>query len=453
MKKQALAGLRFVVWACIVVTGNAQNVDLGNQGKNVDFTKMPTTKPIRSGTSLSGNCTVGEFYLKTDDDGGAGLYLCSQAGIWSKVNVGSGTGPMIAGTGIAIAGSQVSVEDAIVSLYYTGSGQPALGCNPGRDRYVDTASGRIYICTATNQWSEVAQLGLSNQWVAGQKQIFGPNTNVAGLNAGPVAQSPASLADGDIWYDTSAARLRCQQDGATVDCTPTPAESATATWNDEFTGVTINSSQVSSALPWQVRAIATGCGSLAAGTDTQHPGTLQVPTGAGAGMGCQIVQGAPTGWALLAGLSGWEFRWMWKASAVTGARYRSGFIDPSATPPSGDGIWISLDTTTTPPALNFQVQAAGVAAAQAGPTPGALGTTWYTLRIRSKVAGTWLASVAQNGGPWSTEVSICPSGCTVTSALPVAAMSPFFEVQQPAATGSAPGITVDAWKGILRLAR
>jgi hypothetical protein len=452
MKQYAFHG--FVRLLCLMgvasVLAIAQNVDLGNQGKNVDFTKMPVTKPIKTGTVMPASCSVGDFFLKSDDSGGAGLYLCSETSVWSRVNVGSTTGSMIAGTGIAITGSQVSVEDAIVPLYFTGTQAPTIECNPGRDRYLDTVSKKIYVCSAMNEWSELAQVGRANVWAADQKQVFSPGTNNAGMNVGLAAQTPGMLTDGDMWYDATAARFRCRQDGVTVDCVPNGAQTTVARWNDEFTGPLFALGQLSSGLPWSVRDINAGCVTPEVQSEAKHPGTVNIATGGALSMGCQVVHGATLGWAYLSAASNWEYQWVFRAAPVTGGMYRVGFVDPTAAPPAGDGAWMNLDASAETPSITYEARSGGVSVTSPGPAPGDLTTTWFTLRIRSQQAGTWLMSVAQQGSVWSPEVTLCASSCTLASTLPAAGLSPFFEVQQTAATTPSASIVMDAWKGVMR---
>lgn len=51
-------------------------INLATQGRNVDFTNAPYTKPIRSGTSLPGQCSAGEFFLNTNAAPGQNLFAC-----------------------------------------------------------------------------------------------------------------------------------------------------------------------------------------------------------------------------------------------------------------------------------------------------------------------------------------------------------------------------------------
>ena len=64
-------------------------VHLSTQSKGMDFTGFPSTKPVRTGTSLPGSCSTGEMYFKTDALAGQGLHACV-AGTWAVVGSGSG---------------------------------------------------------------------------------------------------------------------------------------------------------------------------------------------------------------------------------------------------------------------------------------------------------------------------------------------------------------------------
>jgi hypothetical protein len=70
--------------AFVVFTAAAQTqIDLRTQAKSVDFTAATATKPVKTGTTLPGLCTVGEMFFKTDAPAGANLYGCTEADQWS----------------------------------------------------------------------------------------------------------------------------------------------------------------------------------------------------------------------------------------------------------------------------------------------------------------------------------------------------------------------------------
>lgn len=82
MKAKERSGwIRVITWSTLFLTslstfyGQTQ-INLGTQGRNVDFTNAPYTKPIRSGSSLPTQCSAGEFFLNTGAMAGQNLFAC-----------------------------------------------------------------------------------------------------------------------------------------------------------------------------------------------------------------------------------------------------------------------------------------------------------------------------------------------------------------------------------------
>lgn len=81
----------------------------------------------------------------------------------------------------------------------------------------DGTSGNPQIDVGSN----IAKLDTPNAWGAGVKQTFTPTPTTAGLNVGIVAGNPATLTNGDLWYDTTASVLKVRQNGVTTALGPT----------------------------------------------------------------------------------------------------------------------------------------------------------------------------------------------------------------------------------------
>lgn len=214
MKKSTELGLALLLASSWNLTAQTA-VNLKFQSSNADYSAAAITKPHRAGTQLPPGCSAGETFLKSGGATGSVLYLCTLPDTWSAI--GSAAGPYVAGTGIQVTGSTISIEDAIVPLYLTGAGAPSIGCVTGRDRYVDTTSGRIWFCTATDHWNEAPRLDAANTYGAGAKQTFGAGATSPGMNVGAVTADPASLADGDVWYNQTAGKFRFRESGQTKD--------------------------------------------------------------------------------------------------------------------------------------------------------------------------------------------------------------------------------------------
>ncbi len=78
--------LTTVTPAVLMITGlqGQTQIDLRAQGKRVDFTSAPFTKPVKTGTILPSTCGLGEAFLKTNAVAGHGLYWCTAANTWTQ---------------------------------------------------------------------------------------------------------------------------------------------------------------------------------------------------------------------------------------------------------------------------------------------------------------------------------------------------------------------------------
>ena len=73
-----------VVMALAAVNAIAQTqIDLRTQAKSVDFSAAGSTKPLKTGATLPGTCTVGEVFFKTPAPSGANLYACATQNAWT----------------------------------------------------------------------------------------------------------------------------------------------------------------------------------------------------------------------------------------------------------------------------------------------------------------------------------------------------------------------------------
>lgn len=146
---------------------------------------------IQSSGTLPSSCTIGDIYIKTGTS--AGLYACIATNTW--------TGPYATSAGgLTVPGS--TTDNAIVR--WDGTGGTAIQ-NSG---------------ITINDSNVIA-------FPDGVKQTFNPDGTNAGLNVGSQAGAPSSLADGDLWYDSTANKFKCRQNGATTDCVSTATGGAT----------------------------------------------------------------------------------------------------------------------------------------------------------------------------------------------------------------------------------
>jgi hypothetical protein len=72
--------------------GQTTQINLATQGKNIDFTGAPFTRPVKTGTALPGTCSPGDLFFKTDAAAGQNLYGCTAANTWLPQSVSAPAG-------------------------------------------------------------------------------------------------------------------------------------------------------------------------------------------------------------------------------------------------------------------------------------------------------------------------------------------------------------------------
>ena len=81
--------------ACLQLAWGQTQIDLQAQGKNVDFSGAPTTRPLKSGVALPSTCSVGDMFFLTNVTAGANLYGCTATNAWMLESSGTGGGSSV----------------------------------------------------------------------------------------------------------------------------------------------------------------------------------------------------------------------------------------------------------------------------------------------------------------------------------------------------------------------
>jgi hypothetical protein len=140
-------------------------VDLRTQSKSIDFSALPSTRPVQVGTALPATCQVGQLFFKADAVAGANLYGCASVNSWAVQSTGtSGGGGSNGGASLSM-GSQLGdlqlVRNASNVLAIGTGCSPATPCNvhfgstvysftSGATATVSgTATGVLYVYVAT----------------------------------------------------------------------------------------------------------------------------------------------------------------------------------------------------------------------------------------------------------------------------------------------------------------
>lgn len=165
-----------------------------------------------------------------------------------------------------------------------------------------------------------------------------------------------------------------------------------------------------------------------------HPGILRFTNSAA---GASALDLGASSAALLANptaYTNWEAQFTFRPLATANTTFRMGFYSAFATNPTDYYGLIFTGGTDT----NWQVvmRAASGSTLTADSGVAVSTSNWYTMRVRSLVAGTVRVSFSTNGGAFSTEKTICASGCDVTGTMPTTVMTPFFYTYTSSGTTS-----------------
>jgi hypothetical protein len=67
-------------------------INLATQGKNIDFTAAPFTRPVKTGTGLPATCSTGDLFFKVDAPAGQNLYACTAVNTWVQQSISAPAG-------------------------------------------------------------------------------------------------------------------------------------------------------------------------------------------------------------------------------------------------------------------------------------------------------------------------------------------------------------------------
>jgi hypothetical protein len=94
---------RFALLLVVAVAGQAFGqtmVDLRTQSKSVDFSNLPSTRPVTVGTALPSSCQTGQIFFYSAATAGANLFGCTATNVWTQLSGGAGGG---SGSGATMA--------------------------------------------------------------------------------------------------------------------------------------------------------------------------------------------------------------------------------------------------------------------------------------------------------------------------------------------------------------
>lgn len=213
-------------------------VDLRTQTKMVDFSGAPSTRPVKTGTTLPALCSIGDLFFNTAAAAGANLYACVTVNVWA-LETGGGTGD---GGSLTIEADGTVVGTRPIGNFVTGFGilntLSDTGAQINIQHAVDTAviltkasaqSGAPVLCAPTSGSATTFTCSMSptlTAYTTGMALAWKPDVSGTGsaitLNIDTLGAKPVKLADGttdptsvdvivgrlyNIWYDGAVFRM------------------------------------------------------------------------------------------------------------------------------------------------------------------------------------------------------------------------------------------------------
>ena len=98
--------MRVAVMVANVAFAQTQ-INLQSQGRNVDFSAAPSTKPAQTGMLLPVTCSIGAVFVSLSNPPGQNVYVCTSPNVWSLESGGIGSSPNV--IAVSSSGNVLSV--------------------------------------------------------------------------------------------------------------------------------------------------------------------------------------------------------------------------------------------------------------------------------------------------------------------------------------------------------
>lgn len=129
-------------------------VDLRTQSKSVDFSALPSTRPVQVGTTLPATCQVGQLFFNSASASGANLYGCSATNVWTVESGGGGS----SSSGVTMVSQLGDVQAARTSTSVLTIGANCSSATPCNVRFGSTVYSITAGATATISGSATGML-------------------------------------------------------------------------------------------------------------------------------------------------------------------------------------------------------------------------------------------------------------------------------------------------------
>ena len=298
-----------------------------------------------------------------------------------------------------ITGSGISTATARANTGWTSNGTTATD-TLARSYILDKANLQVHFVDADNDSVSFVPQSLypinykdatTQLWAVdstgamaladGVKQTFNPNGTTAGLNFGSQAGNPSSLANGDVWYNSTTGKLMGREGGVSYPIVNDYDPSTTFAIYDDFITGSANTSGAMGSANWQ-RTIATSGTTTHQDGEAGRPGIMQLFCANSAGSTAALH--SHTSSFKLSGADYYKgsvkFSTLGTAGS-NGALYRFGWADGVTTSYPSNGAWIEFNVDSSATRWRAITSNGGTRTITTYTGSTVSATTWYKLEI------------------------------------------------------------------------
>jgi hypothetical protein len=138
-------GMTLVMLMVARITFAQTQINLQSQGRDVDFSAAPSTKPAQTGALLPVTCSTGAVFVSLSNPPGQNVYICTSSNVWSLQANGGGAAPNVLGVSAVSSALSIGANCTSTSPCNVRVGSTVFAFTYGMTATISGGSGSAYV--------------------------------------------------------------------------------------------------------------------------------------------------------------------------------------------------------------------------------------------------------------------------------------------------------------------